>query len=91
MTEAPERIWITKEESVIGEQRSFRASNLDHGDDWLQYVRADKVQALVEALDMMLRGVITYAPEYMHGIPKREYVDTAEGAISAFTDGGMQG
>lgn len=56
---APERIWITHEDhaaSWSGSFRSFRASSLDHGNDYQEYVRADRIAAL-EAEVAHLRGL----------------------------------
>ena len=36
---------------------------------------------LLEALELCLDGLITYAPAYMHGIPKHEYIEKARAAI----------
>lgn len=55
----PERIWITTEEYIWTSFRSFRASDLDHGDEYSAYVRADIVDELVEALDVARRYMKT--------------------------------
>lgn len=47
---APDRIWVTQEDhgaSLSGSFRVFRASNLDHGDNYPQYIRADLVIKLL--------------------------------------------
>ena len=49
---APERIWVTHEDhsrSWGGSFGSFMASDLDHGDEYPEYIRADLVQALIKA------------------------------------------
>lgn len=40
---------------------------------------------LIKALRLCLEGLQTYAPEYMHGLPKREYVQAAVEAICKAT------
>ena len=42
---------------------------------------------LVDALDLLLDGLLTYAPDYMHGLPKRHYVDEAMEALAAVKGG----
>jgi len=42
---------------------------------------------LVDALELLLDGVLTYAPDYMHGLPKRNYVDEAMEALAAVKGG----
>lgn len=49
----PARIWVTREESLWPGFRSFKASSLDHGDEYPEYVRADLVK---EALTSVLGG-----------------------------------
>jgi hypothetical protein len=38
---------------------------------------------LVDALELLLDGLLTYAPDYMHGLPKRHYIDEAMEALAA--------
>lgn len=48
----PDRIWVTHEDcatSWAGSFRAFKASDLDHGDEYPGYIRADLVQALIKA------------------------------------------
>ena len=40
---------------------------------------------MLNALKLCLEGLQTYAPEYMHGLPKREYVEKALDAICKAT------
>ena len=42
---------------------------------------------LVDALELLLDGLLTYAPDYMHGLPKRHYVDEAMEAPAAVKGG----
>jgi hypothetical protein len=42
---------------------------------------------LVDALELLLDGLLTYAPDYMHGLPKRHYVDEAMEALAAVKGG----
>jgi hypothetical protein len=42
---------------------------------------------LVDALELLLDGLLTYAPDYMHGLPKRHYVDEAMEALAAAKGG----
>ena len=49
----PAKIWITMEDhpaSWAGSFRRWHASDLDHGDEYPTYTRADLVEPLVEAL-----------------------------------------
>ena len=55
---APNVIWVTHEDtgaSFSGSFRAFRASSLDHGDDFPRYIRADapELGALVDAAKAM--------------------------------------
>ena len=48
----PDRIWVTHEDfatSWAGSFRAFRACDLDHGDEYPEYIRADLVQSLIQA------------------------------------------
>lgn len=48
----PDRIWVTHEDcatSWAGSFRAFKASDLDHGDEYPEYIRADLVQSLIKA------------------------------------------
>lgn len=48
----PDRIWVTHEDcatSWAGSFRAFKASDLDHGDEYPGYIRADLVQSLIQA------------------------------------------
>lgn len=50
----PAKIWITMEDhpaSWAGSFRRWHASDLDHGDEYPTYTRADLVEPLVEALE----------------------------------------
>lgn len=38
---------------------------------------------LLAALKTCLDGIKTYAPDYMHGLPKSKYIDRADRAIAA--------
>ena len=42
---------------------------------------------LVGVLELLLDGLLTYAPDYMHGLPKRHYVDEAMEALAAVKGG----
>jgi hypothetical protein len=42
---------------------------------------------LVDALELLLDGLLTYAPDYMHGLPKQHYVDEAMEALEAVKGG----
>ncbi len=49
---------------------------------------------LVGVLELLLDGLLTYAPDYMHGLPKQHYVDEAMEALAAVkggSDGRRQG
>ena len=53
MADMPAKIWITMEDhpaSWAGAFRRWHASDLDHGDEYPVYIRADLVEPLVEAL-----------------------------------------
>lgn len=40
---------------------------------------------LLEALKLCMDGLHTYAPEYMHGLPKSKYINKAYAAIAKAT------
>lgn len=42
---------------------------------------------LLDALEMLLDCVITYAPDYMHGLSKQHYVDEAHDALNSVKGG----
>ena len=53
MADMPAKIWITMEDHTASRAGAFRrwhASDLDHGDEYPVYIRADLVEPLVEAL-----------------------------------------
>ena len=53
MADMPAKIWITMEDHTASRAGAFRrwhASDLDHGDKYPVYIRADLVEPLVEAL-----------------------------------------
>ena len=47
----------------------------------------DQRDRLVDALELLLDGLLTYAPDYMHGLPKRHYFDEAMEALAAWKGG----
>ena len=38
--------------------------------------------ALLAALELLLDGVKTYSPDFMHGLPKSQYIKAANSAIN---------
>jgi len=42
---------------------------------------------LVDVLELLLDGLLTYAPDYMHGLPKSHYVDEAMEALASVKGG----
>jgi hypothetical protein len=56
----PAKIWITMEDhpaSWAGSFRRWHASDLDHGDEYPTYIRADLVEHLVEVLREIAGGL----------------------------------
>lgn len=44
----PERVWIVGQQNLVGFSTRFFASNLDHGDEYPEYVRADLYEQAVK-------------------------------------------
>ena len=42
----------------------------------------DKLEKRVEELERTLRDVLVYAPDYMHGMPKKYYEKIAWGGLA---------
>jgi hypothetical protein len=58
--------------------------------DWTPrevYELREQRDNLVGVLELLLDGLLTYAPDYMHGLPKQHYVDEAMEALAAVKGG----
>lgn len=56
----PARIWITAEDQAAswpGSFKRYHASNLDHGDEYPQFVRSDIAERMAEALADLVKAI----------------------------------
>lgn len=76
----PDRIWVTQEDhgaSWSGSFRAFRASDLDHGDDYPEYIRRDPA-VLAELPEV--QALIRQAVEIVH---VQAFVEGRDAGIAA--------